>query len=93
MTTLSEEVSLLPWPVVAGRVGLSRTAAWRLYSADPPRFPRPVQVGGRALWRSDAVTRWIEEVSFGPPSSVDRAAKARQVLAERRASRTARGRR
>ena len=46
-------------PAVLARVGLSRSALYRL--VDGGKFPRPVKLGERAIaWDSRAVDRWIK---------------------------------
>lgn len=52
-------VSILRWPAVKARVGLSRTTVWRLQRRG--LFPKPVVIGVAAAgWRSDDIDRWLE---------------------------------
>jgi len=42
-----------------GRItSLAPRTVWRHVSAG--RLPRPLKVGGRRLWRREAIVRWIE---------------------------------
>lgn len=52
-------LEILRLPEVKARVGLSRSAIYRLLSLGD--FPRPVQLGARSVgWIEDEVEQWLE---------------------------------
>lgn len=66
---MSGEIKLLRKPAVLSRTGLSDSTLYRLMAAG--RFPRPVKLAGTRLvaWRSDDVSRWIEDQTFQQETS------------------------
>jgi len=51
------EPLLVGAPEAARLSGISEPTWWRLHSA--ARVPAPVKLGGRTLWRSEELRRWV----------------------------------
>jgi predicted DNA-binding transcriptional regulator AlpA len=49
---------LVPADVAAPLCGRSRASWWRDHAAG--RTPSPVRLGGRTLWRTEELRRWVE---------------------------------
>ncbi len=60
---MQQNDSLLRWPQVQIRVGLSRSTAWRLEKLG--RFPPLVQISARAVaWRASDIQNFVSNGSF-----------------------------
>ena len=46
---------------LAKRLGVDPTTLYRWYTADPPRFPKPIKLGPNSIgWRESDVQEWLE---------------------------------
>jgi prophage regulatory protein len=60
MVATSSNERVLDLAAVMAMVPKSRTTLWRDMRADPPRFPRPISLGGRRVgWLESEILKWI----------------------------------
>ena len=57
-----DKETLLQLKPVVKRTGFGKSTIYAWMNSDPPKFPKPVRVGGRAVrWRESDIDRWIED--------------------------------
>ena len=74
MVAMSHNERVLDLPAVMAMIPKSRTTIWRDMRANPPRFPRPISLGGRRVgWLESEILKWIAEqpraIAYGGGSS------------------------
>jgi prophage regulatory protein len=74
---------ILDLAAVQAMVPKSRTTLWRDMRADPPRFPRPISLGGRRVgWLESEIIKWINEqpraTAYGESAAAPLAAAAKE---------------
>jgi len=46
---------------VIDKVGIKKTAIYRLIQSGQPKFPAPIKLGGASRWLEHEIDEWIEE--------------------------------
>lgn len=60
MSDLSKQ-RLMRFPEVQAVTGLSRQTIWRLMTAVPPKFPKPLKLGRVTAWPQKSIVDWMTQ--------------------------------